>query len=466
MQITFQRAFKRCLGAGLALAALVIAALPARAELKVSTFTLANGMQVVVIPDHRVPVVTHMVWYRCGAADDPWGTSGIAHFLEHLMFKSTGKIKSGEFSQIITKLGGRDNAATTHDTTSYFQRVAKEHLRTVMGLEADRMVNLRLLEEEVKTERNVILEERRSSVDGNPLSLLSEQMLASLYQNHPYHRPQLGWEHEMKELSLKDAAAFYKRFYAPNNAVLVVAGDVTPEEVRPLAEASYGRNKANKAIGRAPRIQEPPAIAARRVRLEDARAGAPLLLRYYLAPTYTSGKPGEAESLELLSWIVGGDDTSRMYRRLVDTNVAATAGTNYESTILDRGRFAAVILPIPGGSMEKAEAELDAIIAEVRQNGVTQDELDKAKSALEAQRVFDLDNQSTLANRYGLAIALGRTVADIEALPARMQAITLDDIKRAAAAYLTPQLSVTGVLVPPPAPPPPPQAPSPNAAKK
>src|SRR5262245_10487543 len=216
---------------------------PARAEPRVNTFNLSNGMQVVVIEDHRVPVVTHMVWYRAGAADDPWGTSGIAHFLEHLMFKSTAKMKSGEFSRIISRLGGRDNATTTLDTTSYYQRVAKEHLRRVMELEADRMVNLRLPEDEINTERKVILEERRSSVDANPLSIMSEQMLAALYLNNPYHRPALGWEHEMAKLSLEDAANFYKRFYAPNNAVLVVAGDVTAEEVRPLAEATYGQNK-------------------------------------------------------------------------------------------------------------------------------------------------------------------------------------------------------------------------------
>ncbi|HJZ42721.1 MAG TPA: pitrilysin family protein [Hyphomicrobiaceae bacterium] len=451
MQITCERAIKRRLGVGLAMAAFAAFAVsPARAELKVSTFNLANGMQVVVIPDHRVPVVTHMVWYRCGAADDPWGTSGIAHFLEHLMFKSTGKIKSGEFSRIITRLGGRDNASTTHDTTSYFQRVAKEHLKTVMGLEADRMVNLRLNEEEVRTERNVILEERRSSVDGSPLSLLSEQMLASLYQNHPYHRPALGWEHEMSQLSLKDAAAFYRRFYAPNNAVLVVAGDVTPQEVRPLAEATYGRNRANLAIGQRSRPKEPPAIAARRLRLEDARAGAPLLLRYYRVPTYASGRPGEAEALELLGWIIGGDDTSRMYRRLVETNLASTAGTNYEAGTLDSGRMAAVIIPLPGTALEKAEAELDAIVKEIREKGVTQEELDRAKSSLEAQRVFELDNQSTLANRYGQAIALGRSIADIEALPGRMQAVTLDDIKRTAVAFLDARFSVTGTLVPPP----------------
>jgi zinc protease len=452
MQSTLRRATKRCLGVGIAIAAAALAASGARAELKVSTFNLANGMQVVVIPDHRVPVVTHMVWYRCGAADDPWGTSGIAHFLEHLMFKSTGKIKSGEFSRIITRLGGRDNASTTHDTTSYYQRVAKEHLKTVMGLEADRMVNLRLKEDEIVTERNVILEERRSSVDASPLSLLSEQMLASLYRNHPYHRPALGWEHEMSKLSLKDASDFYRRFYAPNNAILVVAGDVTPEEVRPHAEATYGRNKPNKAIGRASRPQEPPAIVARRLRLEDARAGAPLLLRYYRVPTFASGRPGEAESLELLSWIVGGDDTSRLYRRLVEANLASTAGTNYEGSTLDSGRIAVVVIPLPGVALEKAEAEIDAVIREVREKGVTEAELERAKSSLEAQRVFELDNQSTLANRYGQAIALGRTIADIEAQPGRVQAVTLDDIKRAANTFLKAEFSVTGTLVPPPQP--------------
>jgi zinc protease len=422
-----------------------------RAETQVGTFKLANGMQVVVIPDHRVPVVTHMVWYRVGAADDPWGTSGIAHFLEHLMFKSTGKIKSGEFSRIITSLGGRDNAATTHDTTAYFQRVAKEHLRRVMELEADRMVNLRLLPEEVRTERDVILEERRSSVDGNPLGLLSEQMFAALYQNHPYHRPALGWEHEMSALTLKDASTFYKRYYAPNNAVLVVAGDVTPQEVQPLAEATYGRNKANPAISQRVRAQEPPAIAARRVQFEDARASAPILLRYYFTASYPTSHQGEAESLELLTWIIGGDDTSRMYRRLVDAKLSSTAGAKYDGSGLDSGHLDVVVVPYSGVSIDKAESELNAIIADVRDKGVTPEELDRAKAAFEARRVFETDNQTTLANRYGQAIAVGRSVADIDAVPMRIQARTLDDIKRAANEFLNPVRSVTGTLTQPPA---------------
>ena len=196
------------LSAALAAVFLLITAGVAAAEPRVSTFTLANGLQVVVIPDHRAPIITHMIWYRTGAADDPWGTSGIAHFLEHLMFKSTGKLKSGEFTRTITGLGGRDNAKTTHDTTYYYQRVAKEHLRAVMALEADRMVNLRLVQDEVRVERDVIQEERRSVVDNNPLTVLTEQMLAALYHNHPYGRPVLGWAHEMAKFL--DARAFVR----------------------------------------------------------------------------------------------------------------------------------------------------------------------------------------------------------------------------------------------------------------
>jgi len=448
MQTIAGQGTKLWFGGVLLLHALCLVGTGARAEPQATTFELANGMQVVVIPDHRVPVVTHMVWYRVGAADDPWGTSGIAHFLEHLMFKSTDKIKSGEFSQIITAIGGRDNATTTHDTTSYYQRVAKEHLRRVMELEADRMVNLRFIEDEVRTERNVILEERRSAVDANPLSILSEQMLAALYLNHPYHRPSLGWEHEMATLSLRDVRTFYQHYYAPNNAVLVVAGDVTPAEVRPLAEATYGRNKPNPAITAQMRPQEPPAIAARRIHLEDARAGVPLLLRYYRTPSAFSGRPGQSESIALLAWIIGNDDTSRLYRRLVAQNLAATAGTNFDSNSLDDGRLACVVIPLPGIGLEKVEVELDAVIADIRSNGATQEELDRAKAALEAQRVFESDNQTALANRYGLGVTLGRSIADIDAVADRIKSRTLEDLKQAASEFLTAQRSVTATLVP------------------
>jgi zinc protease len=436
------------LGLLLAFATGLFLAPAARAEPRVNTFTLGNGMQVVVIEDHRVPVVTHMVWYRVGAADDPWGTSGIAHFLEHLMFKSTEKLKSGEFSRTITRLGGRDNATTTHDTTSYFQRVAKEHLRAVMELEADRMVNLRLVEDEVRTERDVILAERRSNVDGNPLSLLSEQMLSVLYHNHPYGRPSIGWEHEMAKLTRQDAITFYKRYYAPNNAVLVVAGDVTPDEVRPLAQATYGRNRPNRGLVRPIRPDEPKPIAARRVEVVDARAGARVLLRYYPSPSSASGPPGEAESLELLARIVGGDDTSRLYRRLVVEKLASTAGANFSGTGRDSGRIAFVVIPLEEVALEKVEAILDAVILEVREKGVTEAELERAKSAIEAVRVFESDDQMQLARRYGEGAAFGQSLDQLAEQPRRVQSRSVADIKRVAAEYLARERSVTGTLLP------------------
>jgi zinc protease len=444
-----ERKLRWCASLLLAFIITVLLSAATRAEPRVNTFSLGNGLQVVVIEDHRVPVVTHMVWYRVGAAEDPWGSSGIAHFLEHLMFKSTGKLKSGEFSRTITRLGGRDNAVTTHDTTSYYQRVAKEHLRAVMELEADRMLNLRLVEEEVVTERDVILAERRSNVDGNPLALLSEQMLLALYQNHPYKRPSIGFEHEMAKLSRQDAIRFYKRYYAPNNAVLVVAGDVTPEEVRSLAQATYGRNKPNPALARPIRPDEPKPIAARRVQLVDGRAGARVMLRYYLTPSFVSGPPGDAESLELLARIIGGDDTSRLYRRLVVEKLASTAGANFSGAARDSGRIAFVVIPLEGVSIEKVESVLDSVILEVREKGVTAEELERAKSALEAARVFESDDQMQLARRYGEGIAFGQSIADIAELPSRMQARSVDDIKRVAGEYLSLDRSVTGMLLQP-----------------
>ncbi len=420
---------------------------PADAASGVTEFKLGNGMQVVVIPDRRVPVVTHMVWYRVGAADDPWGKSGVAHFLEHLMFKATGRIKSGEFTRIVTGLGGRHNALTTHDTTTYFQRVAKEHLRSVMQLEADRMLNLRLVEAEVATERDVVREERRSSVDAAPISLLNEQMLAQLYQNHPYGRPVLGWAHEIAGLTLRDATQFYARHYAPNNSVLVVAGDVTANEVRQLAEATYGRNKASTDVRPRQRPREPEPIAGRAVRLEDERASAPLVLRYYHVPSVASAKAGDAEALALLARILGGDDTSRLYRKLVlEQKIAVQAGADFQGSGLDSGRLALLALAATELPPQKLEAAFDEALADILRDGVTADEITRSKLALEAERVFETDNQEKRARRYGEGLTFGRALADIEAIEQRTEAVTADDIKRVTGAYLLTRRSVTGTL--------------------
>lgn len=433
----------------LSMLAIVQSTLTAMAAPRVSEFTLGNGMQVIVIPDTRAPVVTHMVWYKVGAADEPIGSSGIAHFLEHLMFKATDKIPSGEFSKIVSRLGGQDNAFTGQDVTSYFQRIAKDRLRTVMEMEADRMVNLKLAENEVLTERDVILEERRSRIENNPAAILDEQMDAVLYLNHPYGIPVIGWEHEIAQLTREDALNFYKRYYAPNNAILVVAGDVEPEEVRALAEEIYGKLPANPKAPRAARVSDPPQRAARRVAIEDARAGKASLHRDYVVPSYRTAAPGEAEALDLMMKIVADGPTSRVYRRLVvEEKVASSAGGSYQGSGLDGGKLSFYAVAADGVGLDRIEAVLDAVLADVKAHGVTAAELERARASYLAEYIYQNDNQATLARRYGWGLALGHTVAQIESWPEAIAKVTLDDIKRVAAEHIDLRRSVTGTLTP------------------
>ena len=423
--------------------------LEAQAATRAAEFTLKNGLKVVVVPDNRAPVVTHMVWYRVGAADEPPGVSGIAHFLEHLMFKSTEKIANGEFSKIVSRLGGQDNAFTGHDVTAYYQRVSKDRLAKVMEMEADRMVNLKLVEKEVLTERKVILEERRSRVENNPSAILDEQMNAALYLSHPYGMPVIGWEHEMAKLSRDDALTFYKRFYAPNNAILVVTGDVNADEVRTLAEATYGSIPANAEVRARPRPQEPEHRAPRRVELKDPRAGKPSWNRAYIAPSYLTAEPGEAEALDLLMKIAASGPTSRLYQSLVvDDKVASSAGGWYSGAARDSGKIALYGVPADGVELDKVEAAIDAVLAEIRAKGVTAAELDRAKKTYLADFVYESDNQASLARRYGWSLTVGRTVKDIEDWPDRIAKVTVEDAHKAARKHLDIRRSVTGTLVP------------------
>jgi len=435
-----------------AIATIMIIAAPisaSRAASNVSHFKLKNGMEVVVIPDNRAPVVTHMVWYRVGAADEQRGVSGIAHFLEHLMFKGTKKIAPGEFSKIIARNGGQDNAFTGHDATSYFQRVAKDRLQLVMEMEADRMVNLQLLEKDVLTERKVILEERRSRVENDPSNILGEQMNAALYQSHPYGVPILGWEHEMRVLDRKAATDFYKRYYAPNNAILIVAGDVTAEEVKKLARATYGKLKPLAERVRAARPIEPPHRAPIRVSLDDPRAGRATVQRYYLAPSYSVAKPGEAEALDLMMKIFASGTTSRLYKNLVvKQKKAASSGGWYSGTGLDSGRLGVYAVASDGEKIEDVEKAIDESLANFIEKGVTQKELDRARNSYIASHIYGGDNQSSLARRYGWGLVNGRTIADIEEWPERLKKVTVEDVSRVAKQYFDKSQSVTGVLRP------------------
>lgn len=424
---------------------------PARA----TTFNLDNGMEVIVIPDTRAPVVTHMVWYRVGAADEPKGASGIAHFLEHLMFKSTEKIAIGEFSKIVARMGGQDNAFTSQDATAYFQRIAKDRLGDVMEMEADRMINLRLTEKEVLTERDVILEERRSRTDNNPGAILSEQMDAALYYSHPYGTPVIGWSHEIASLDQDDAINYYKQFYAPNNAILVVAGDVTVDEVKRLANDTYGKIPADHGMKlKRDRPQEPPHLVARRLTLNDPRAGKASMHRYYLAPSYVTAKNGEAEAIDVLIKILASGSTSRIYKKLVvEKQMASSAGGWYYGDGYDSGKISVYAIAADGAKLEDIEVEIDALIADIAANGVTEAELQRAKNSLTADYIYGIDSQSTMARRYGWAAVVGQSTKDVESWPDDINAVTAEQVKAAAQNALPITSSVTGYLIPEAAPP-------------
>ena len=411
------------------------------------TFTLKNGMAVVVIPNHRVPVVTHMVWYKVGSADEPPGKSGIAHFLEHLMFKGTRKLASGEFSRILARNGGRENAFTSHDYTGYYQSIAVDRLEMVMEMEADRMTNLVFDAKEVEPERQVIFEERRNRTGNNPSALLAEHVNATLYLNHPYRRPIIGWEHEIRGLTIADLKSFYRRWYVPNNAILVVAGDITAEELRPLAEKTYGRIPAAPARLRV-RPGEPPHRAARRVTLKDPRVRQPSWSRTFLAPSYTEGATEHVYALQVLAEILGGA-TGPLYRSLVvEQKLAVSAGAYFEPDRLGPGTFGFYASPRPGVSMEKLEAAMEAELARVVDKGVTGKEARRAKGRLQAEAVYARDSLGTGARVLGGALAIGLTVEDVESWPERIGAVTVPEINAAARDVLGQAASVTALLLP------------------
>ena len=429
-------------------AVLVSASVASAQVFNPTIYTLDNGMEVVVVESHRAPVVTHMVWYRVGSADEPAGQSGIAHFLEHLMFKGTKTRANGEFSEIIARNGGRENAFTSLDYTGYFQTIASDRLELMMGLEADRMTNLVLTDEVIQPEKLVILEERRSRVESTPRGILSEQVTAATYQNHPYQVPVIGWAHEIEGLTREQIIDFYETWYAPNNAILVVAGDVDPAEVKEMAERTYGQIPAKDVPARL-RPVEPPQFAAREVVLRDARVEEPNWTRRYLAPTYTGGATEHAYALEVLAEVLGGGSTSQMFQSLViEQQVANSAGAFYSPDRLDISTFGLWVTPRQGVDLETAVAAVEAEVSKVLADGVSDAEIARAKQRLLDGSIFARDSMRTASRVLGGALASGQTVADVEAWPARIEAVTAADIEAAAAAVLQIQSSTTGVLLP------------------
>lgn len=428
-----------------------LAAAPASAlDIDVSEFKLENGLHVIVVPDRRAPVVTHMVWYKVGAADEPKGKAGIAHFLEHLMFKGTSKFPDGAFSHLVRINGGSENAFTTQDYTVYHQRIAKERLELVMELEADRMQNLILTDANVLPELLVVQEERRERTDNDPSSLLVEQMTAAMYTAHPYGKPIIGWMSEVLKLTRQDAVDFYREYYEPANAIVIVTGDVTADEVKALTTKHYGGLKNLRAPHPRQRTVEPTPIAERRVILKDARAASPFWQRSYLAPAEVKAQGRDALALQVLADIVGSTPRGRLYQKLVvEQKIASHVGAWYSGDGLDYGSFGFYASPNPGVDVSVVEDAIDAVVADVLKNSVTQGELEMTRNRVIAESIYLLDNQEALARTIGAAIATGQSIKDVLTWDSRIAEVTVEDVANAAKAVLERKNSVTGILLPP-----------------
>ena len=401
------------------------------------SFTLDNGMQVIVIPNHRVPVVTHMVWYKVGAADETPGKSGLAHFVEHLMFKGTDNIPPGEFSKRVKALGGQDNAFTSQDYTAYFQSVAVENLETVMTMEADRMSNARFPAEEVEAENLVILEERRQRTENEPTGYFYEQMRTMLFPNHPYGMPVIGWLHEMETLNREDAIEFYNKWYAPNNAYLIVSGDITAEQLKPLAERIYGTIPA-KEVSQRSWTSVPPFIATPRLELRHPSIKQPSFVRVYRMPGYKENKT-EALALDVLDSIMSDGQNGRLYKSLViEQKLAVSTGLGYDGVSYSDTTLSISATPAESTSLETLETAIDEELRKLIEHGVTEEEVSNAINKLSDSYIFSRDSLSGPAMIFGRALISGNTIDDVEYWDDDIKTVSVEDVNNVARSYLDP----------------------------
>lgn len=434
------------------IAALALACAPASAHagdaLPVTSFTLKNGMEVIVVENHRVPAISHVLWFKIGAADDPPLKSGLAHYHEHLMFKGTALYKSGQYTEIIAENGGEQNAFTGHDATAYYANIAKDRLPLIMELEADRVRGLTPDDMEALKERDVIIEERRQRIDNLPRPLFLEQMDAALYLNHPYRIPVIGWKHEMEGLTKQDVLDFHARNYHAGNAVLVVSGDVKSDEVKALAEKYYGALPAGPTIVRQWR-KEPPQLAPRRITMTHKNMRQPEWRRIYLAPSAGEGQKEKLMPLLVLEHILGGGKTSRLYQQLVTKQRLATAlWADYNGLTRGPGEFTLYATPAPGVALSAIEAAVDHEIAAIIAAPPSETEVARAKTLLKADMIYDREGLQNLAYTLGWFRMIGLTVQDYEQWPARADAVTAKDVQQAAKEVFDLNHSVTGMLLP------------------
>jgi len=415
------------------------------------SFTLSNGLMVVVIPNHRAPVVSHMIWYKVGAADEVPGKSGIAHFLEHLMFKGTPKYPAGELTSMVARNGGNQNAFTSHDYTGYFQSIAVDRLPLMMEMEADRMRNLVLDEPGVLTEREVIIEERRMRVDSVPAAILGERLAAGLWMTNHYGIPIIGWESEMRQLSREDALTFYRAYYAPHNAIVVVAGDITAAQLKPLAEKYYGAiPKTGEATPRT-RSTFLPRKADVEVTMTHERVMQPEWSRDYVAPSFNVGNRADVYALDVFAELFGGGATSKLYRSLVvDQQLAASASAGYSGLAVSYGTFSVGLTPNPGVTIPQLEAAYEALLTATLRDGISDADVERAKNRMIARLAYAKDSPMGAAMRVGSALVVGVTLDEIERTPVALAAVTADQVRAAARTLIATAPSGTGVLLPQP----------------
>ena len=415
-----------------------------------TSFTLANGLQVIVVPNHLAPAVSQMVWYKVGSSDELPGENGLAHYLEHLMFRGTTNLAPGDFSKIIAAQGGNDNAFTSYDYTAFFVTVAADRLPMVMQMEADRMQNLRILPETATPELSVVLNERQQRTDNNPEGKFTERLRHDLMPHYPYGVPVIGWKHEIEKLTAADATKFYQHHYAPNNAVVIISGDVSPDEVMRLATSIYGSVPKKDVMARKvyPELQNPK---THRLVMVDAGVEQPTLEYSVVVPSYNTAKAGEAYAYEVLSEAIDGGEIGILYRTLaVEQGLASDIETSYDPDARGEAVFTIGLTPNPGRSPEKLEKAFLAELTQLAQQGLGEKTIEDAKARLERAAIFARDDLMTPGYSFGMALTTGHSVNDVEEWPDRIKNVTPEQVNEALRQLASNPHTLMAMLLPDP----------------